>query len=390
MSFLDDLDVILDSIDVQKKYDIRLNDAILTKAIDALLPDPFNFQINYLILFDIEFYTLINNAISKFGFIATDDTNKVCNLVREFTILVLERTKTDNDHYWTLKRSVFFNINNEYFYKALYFIRQNHAKSYVLNKSLSIGGPYLRMLSRYFMTVDDEYDTELDNKLLTCKITMNKDQFVQKLNQKVNNNTTTITDNYLAYSDHRYYMGDHDLTKYHDSVMSTYVNNNAVKKRELTALQTLKFFKLLKLYEKKISVVHKGQSDIKAINNTYKLFDWIEKYDCNDGKFRDTVSSYQVDSDLEITFQNAYDLVYFNGMSHVLYKSAKLSITCHKMVTSQFYKHFIENNTSTGVQSFKEIIALLDGKNPHDPNYDVLCTLIVVILIHLSTLSVFQ
>jgi len=63
------------------------------------------------------------------------------------------------------------------------------------------------------------------------------------------------------------------------------------------------------------------------MNNTYRLFDWIDRYNYNagTGKFLASAFSFDVNSKLEIKFQNTYDVAYFNGMSHVLFKSAKLS-----------------------------------------------------------------
>lgn len=391
MTFLDDLDKILDD-NIQKKYNICLDDKMITKAIDGMLPDPninmnSSYQLNYLILFDIEFYTLINNNISKFGFIPNDENDKVCQLIREFAMLILERIQTEDDHYWILKRSIFFNTNNEFIYKTLYFMRQNYAKSCLNNKLLMIGGPYLRMLSRYFMTVDDDYDKEFDeNIILTGSHIRTKDEFIQKIKQCMNVNITN--ENYLAYSDHRYYMTDYDLAKYHDSVMGTYINNKAVKNRELGAIQMLNVLKLLKQYQKQLVVVYKGGSDIKAINNTYRIFNWIDEYDYYDGKFHQVVSNYRVNTGIDIIFSNTYDLVYFNGMSHILYQSAKLGNTCNNMLSSRFYQSIIKSNHNNGIESFKEIVSMLNNKNPHDPNYDVLCTLIVAILINLSLLSI--
>lgn len=402
-NFIKDLDSILSSNDnVQKELNLELNNKILTKAIDAMLPYPgtidlnfnsnSNFYINNIVIFDIEFYTLINPGISQFGFIACDDTNKIANLVREITMLILERTHTGEHYYWTIKKLIFFNINNEFLYKTLYFIRQNYAKfsKNLLSKdSLVIRGPYLRMLSKYFMTINvEEYNSELESKLQNNQI-KNKEQFINKLRKIVNENINS--ENYLGYSDHRYYYTDHDLMKYHDAVMSTYINNSDVKNRELSALQTLNIFKLFESYKKKICIVYKGDSDIKAINNTYRLFDWIDRYnyDSKIGRFLSSAFSYDVNNKLEIIFPNTYDLAYFNGMSHVLYKSAKLSVTCQNMISSNFYKRMIKNNQDIGMKSIKYLVSMLDNGRAHDPNYDVISTLIVVIIINLSIISVF-
>lgn len=404
MDFISDLEVILSSNDnknnIEKDINLELNNEILTRAIDAILPDPnLNsnpyFQINHLVLFDVEFYTLINPEISQFGFIANDDANKIAHLVRELTLLILERVYKESNHFWIVRKMLFLNTNNEYLYKTLYFIRQNYAKilgntKYNLQKEqLTIRGPYLRMLSRYFMSVDsDEYDKNLELKLQNNQI-KNKEQFIQRLCDNINNDITG--ENYLGYSDHRYYYGDQNLIKYHEAIMSGYINNSHVKKRELSAFETLRIFKLFKLYEKKITVVYKGDSDIKAINNTYRLFDWIDKYNYDvNGKFQSSVLSYNFDKRLEINFQNIYDIAYFNGMSHILYKSAKLSVTCNNMISSIFYKRIVEESTDIGMGSFKMLVSLLKGRKPHDPSYDVLCTLIVVIIINLSSLLTFS
>jgi len=256
-NFLQDLNIILyDDGNIQKNLNIELNNPFLTKAIDAMLPDPNVkpnqiFHIDNIVLFDIEFYTLVNPEISQFGFTSNDEFNKTANLAREVTLFILERVYTDDDHYWIIRSIAFFNINNEFLFKSLYFIRRNYAiLSENGNKdSPIIRGPYLRMLSRYFMMVNDqEYDSELEIKLKNNQI-KNRDGFINRLREIVSDNINS--DNYLGYSDHRYYYPDKDMMKFHDSVMSAYINNSHVKKRELSAVQTLNVFKLLKSYEKK-------------------------------------------------------------------------------------------------------------------------------------------
>lgn len=398
-NLIKDLDQLLsDNNNVQKELNLELDNEMLTKAIDAILPYPGShidkltpgdllnnnckFYIENIVILDIEFYTLINPNISQFGFAAYDKSNKIANLVREMSLLILERTYVNNSYYWAIKKLVFFNINNEFLYKALYFMRRNYAT----NNKNNIRGPYLQMLSQQFMTIDEEeYNLELNNKLKNNQI-KNKEQFIDRLQKNVNQNINN--ENYLNYSYHKYYHADHNLSEYHDAIMNTYINNSGVKKREISAIQTLGIFKLLELYNKKICIVHKGSSDIKAINNSYRLFDWIDQYNYSNKKFISSVYSYNVNNKLKIRFKHIYNIDYFNGMSHVLYKSAKLNITCNRMIESKFYKQIIRNKNINN-KSFQNLIFMLKSGKVHDPNYDVISALIVIIIIHLSTLIIF-
>jgi hypothetical protein len=400
-NFIGELDAILKDSKAVKKMNLKLDDEVLTRAIDAILPDPNNsnpnFQINHVVVLDIEYFTLANTDISQFGFVPTDSSDKVANFAREIAMLILERVTLGESYFWTIKRLIFFNTNNEYIYKTLYFMRQNYAKSlpghyarlpYASSETLLIKGPYMRLVDSQFMTVNEyEFDNDLKSKLSSNQI-KNRSEFINKLQDVVG--TPITSDNYLGYSDHRYYHTNSYLTKYHDAIMDSYINNIDVKGRELSALETLNVLKLLKDYERKICVVNKGTSDIKAINNTYRLFSCVDTYKYLNGKFQLTVNSYKLDRSLEINFKNNYDIAYFNGMSHILYKSAKLNVTCHNLITSKFYKENIEGAPGPGMQSFRLLISMLKDSKPHDPKYDVMCTIITAILVHLSTLMSFS
>jgi len=50
----------------------------------------------------------------------------------------------------------------------------------------------------------------------------------------------------------------------------------------------------------------------------------------------------------------------------------------------------IADSTDKGMLSFKQLVSMLNTGKAHDPNYDVISTFIVVVIINLSTLMVFD
>lgn len=407
---IQELDSILSPFSILKNNELELTNDLLTKAINATLPSP-NSYIEDIILFDIEFYTIANYIISQFGFIS-NNFEDTADLTREISLMVLRKTYIPPSissvvvpknvspknivqpsalgFHWTIKRLYFFNTNNEFLYRTLRAIRINYSESFKNNQNIK--GPYLRTLSTSFMSIDkNQYEIDLLTNLNKKSSIKNNNDFVNKLKKK--NETIPINnDNYLNFSDHRYYNRDQDLDNFHYSVLNSYVQNKEVKNRELTALDTLKFFKILQKYEKKIGVIHKGKSDIKAISNTYKLYNLIDTYglDTNNYNVVYPQSIISVDRNLEIKFLKSFDIEDYNNISHILFGSAKLNDTFTNVLKSNIYKQTILSNQDNGMLAFKKCISINENRKPHDPVYDLIATFFVAVMFNLSIVHSFS
>lgn len=358
-------------------YDLDLNDPLLTEAINGMIANPkqYNpmYMIKYLIIFDTEFYTIkdtTTNLRKELGLITKLPDINTAHFVRQLSMLVLER-QIDNSKqlsvWWKIKVSIDFDFQSGLLYAKLAGLRKMYP-------NLSV-----QMLGEQFLTVSNSFNNNLSWLLNKKQINMDKKGFINKLaliNKDANNN------NYLNYSYFANLNGDKDLIGYYDSVKIAYINDPVVKNRMLDDSASIAFLNLInsKQYRSNISFLYKGDGDLHAMNNSYKLFN--DKFTGND-------------IDFVIEFKNTYDMVYFNGMSNVLFDSAKLEAQCDNIYDGTMITKLIEfrknSPYSQVVANFANLVTSIKSSGKaHNPAYDTLCTFLTVLIINLALYIVFN
>ena len=362
------------------EHNIVLNDPILTVGINGMIKKPVptttsnpQYSVDYLLIFDIEFYTISSpkdDLRKALGLVTKVSETDKAHFVREYSMLVLER-KYDfkkNIMVWIIKSTINFDVDSGTFYQSIFNARKN--------KNLS--NLSAQMLGTKFLTTSNNFGQNLSTNVKKRNIKiLDESGFISGLNiigVKANEK------NYLNFSYYPTLQKDKELLNYYDALKNTYVNDQMVLGRMLNKQQTIDFFNLFNAYKYKISFLHKGENDLNAINNTFKLFN--DKLD---------VVNY---FDAVIDFENTYDIAYFNGMSHILFGSAQLKATCDGVFLGNFFGNLQKIREQTIYkdiyEKFYEFVVGIMKKTAHDPTYDALCTFLSVLIINIAIYIVFN
>jgi hypothetical protein len=364
-----------------KEHNLILYDPIFTRAINGMTPQPVpniktleKYRIDYLIIFDTEFYTINdpdNDLKEKLGFIVKGENTNTVYFVRECSLLILERNYDIEFKIaeWTIKAFIDLDFDSSEIYKKVHNLRE-----------LGFENLSFQILGRDFLTVSDNFDKNFEKNLkYKNNEILTKGDFINRLKNKTGKELTEK--NYYKYSYFPYLKNDKELVTYYDTIKNTYVNDELVKERMLNKDQSKNFLNLLNKYKNKISYLYKGENDLIAFNNTFKIFNnYIGK------KYIDKV----------MYFENKYDMIYFNGMSHVLFDSAQLKKTCDGIFLSNFFKRLykIKKKDNIYSETYKIFYLFIYGVvikgQEHNPNFDTLCTFLTVLVINIAIYMIFN
>ena len=383
-TFNDKLKQLLHNKGKYEDLNIKLSDPLFTVAIDAILPTPIpnknlDYRIDYLVIFDIEFHLVTSKNIREnLGFEPFEEKD-TAPFIREFAFLVLERKYVSTIHYWEIATQYSIDIDSYYFMTVFSWLRTK-----TNNKTINVHLP-----DRKFMTVSNEFDTIIQSN--------KRDNFIKRL-AELNNNIKINENNISSYARHDFYKNDPQLINYHDSALIAYHSDSDVKSRQVPADIMYTLLEHFTNSKSKICLLYKGSNDRKALNNTFRLLHLVKEFNYQtptqsqsqspqNGQFAKKVIFSQIPFNLkvEMKFPNVYDMVYLNGICHILFGNARLGENCKKILETRYFQTIQEiRGYTTGFQNLHEFVSNLQGR-AHEPLYDTVCTLIVVLIVNMST-----